>query len=322
MIHRRQLLQGIGSGVIAAAYPMAARAQERLTTVTIGFAPGGPGEVLGRRIAEAMRAPLGHNVIVANRPGAAGMLAAIGLRNAPADGSQLIFGPPGIVTINPLVYKRLQYDPNEIEPIAQVCEFSFAFAVKKDHPAKDLKQFVEWSKANPKDASFGTVALGSIPHFVCYRLGRESGFAFQSVGYKGAKEIVNDMLGGTLPSGINIVSAFSAEHKAGTVRVLAVTGSKRSNALPDVPTFAEQGFPNIVAHESFGFFAPKGIPAQEADRIFQAAQQAIQAPEVRQLMALNDFEPLARNSADYKRLLQSSIDKWAPLIRASGFKAE
>ncbi len=322
MIHRRQLLRGLGASGLAGLLPIAAVAQGKLTTVTVGFAPGGPGEVLGRRIAEAMREPLGHNVIVNNRPGAAGMLAAIGLKSAPADGSQLIFGPPGIVTTHPLVYKRLQYDPKEIEPVAQVCEFAFAFAVKKDHPAKNLKQFVEWCKANPKDASFGTVALGSVPHFVCYRLGREGGFNFQSIGYKGAKEIVNDMIGGSLPSGINVVSGFSAEHKAGTLRVLGVTGTKRSKTLPDVPTFAEQGFPSIVAVESFGFFAPRGIHAQEADRIFQAAKQAIQTPEVKQLMAINDFEPVARNSADYKKVLQGNVDLWAPLIRASGFQAE
>lgn len=322
MINRRQILQGTGVAGLSALFPFAASAQGKMTTVTVGFAPGGPGEVLARRLAEAMRQPLGQNVIVNNRPGAAGMLAVIALKGAPADGSQLVFSPPGIITTYPLVYKKLQYEPKDIEPVAGVCEFGFAFAVKVDHPARNLKEFVEWCKKDPKNALYGTVALGSMPHFVGYRLGREGGFNFQPVAYKGAKEIVNDLIGGSLPSGINVVSGFTAEHKAGTLRVLATSGSTRSKQLPDVPTFAEQGFPNIVSVESFGFYAPKGLPKAESERIYKAVQAALAVPEVQQFMAINDFEPAPRSAAEYQKVLQDSVDRWAPLIRASGFRVE
>jgi tripartite-type tricarboxylate transporter receptor subunit TctC len=322
MISRRHILRTFGTLPLTTAAHWANAQSGKTITVTVGFAPGGPGEVLGRRIADSMQKTLEQTVVVMNRPGAAGMLAAASLKGAPPDGSQLLFGPPGIVTTQPLVYKKLPYDPKQVEPLSGVCEFSFALAVKADHPATNLKQFVEWCKKNPGQASYGTVALGSVPHFVCYRLGREGGFEFQSVPYKGAKEIVNDMLGGTLPSGINVVSAFTAEHKAGTLRVLATTGSKRSKSLPDVPTFAEQGYPNIVAVESFGFFGPKGIPQQEADRHFDAIKKAVVSPEVQQFMAINDFEPAPRSRQDYQRVLSENTDRWAPIIHASGFKIE
>lgn len=321
MINRRHFVTATAGVSLASALP-SAFSQSKTTTVTVGFAPGGPGEVLARRLVEAMRQPLNQNIIVSNRPGAAGMLAVIALKGAPADGTQLVFSPPGIITTYPLVYKKLQYEPGDIEPVAGVCEFAFAFAVKASHPAKTLREYVELSKKDPKNALYGTVALGSMPHFVGYRLGREGGVSLQPVAYKGAKEIVNDLIGGSLPSGINVVSGFTAEHKAGTLRVLATTGSKRSKSLPDVPTFAEAGFPNIVAVESFAFYAPKGLPKPETDRIFRAVQQAVEVPEIKQFMTLNEFEPAPRTAEDYKKQLQASIDRWAPLIRASGFHVE
>jgi tripartite-type tricarboxylate transporter receptor subunit TctC len=265
---------------------------------------------------------LGQKTIVMNRAGAAGMLAIAALKEAPVDGTALVFGPPGPLTVFPYTYRKLNYDPNDIEPVARICEFSFAFAVSASHPAKDLAQFITWCKANPRQSSFGTAALGSIPHFAGYRLGRSAGIDLEPVSYRGGKVIVTDMLGGHLPSAINVVSAFSAEHEAGTIRVLAVTGKVRSKALPDVPTFAEAGFPEIVAVESFGLFAPKGIDRHQVERIYKAVLDALEEREVKQFLALNDFEPAPLPSDDYKRELQEIAKKWAPIIRESGFQIE
>jgi tripartite-type tricarboxylate transporter receptor subunit TctC len=322
MISKRQFLAGAGSASLALVLPVRGLAQEKLINITVGFAPGGPGEVLARRIAETMPKSLGQKALVINRAGAAGMLAIIALKDAPVDGTALVFGPPGPLTVFPYTYKKLNYDPNDIEPVARICEFSFAFAVSANHPAKDLKHFISWCKENPKQSSFGTAALGSIPHFAGYQLGRSAGISLEPIPYRGGKEIVTDMLGGHLPSGINVVSAFSAEHKAGSLRVLAVTGRVRSKTLPDIPTFAEAGFPEIVATESFGFFAPKGIDRLQVDRVYKAVLEALKVPEVKQFLALNDFEPAPLPLDDYKRELQESAKKWAPIIRESGFQIE
>jgi tripartite-type tricarboxylate transporter receptor subunit TctC len=323
MIQRRQFLKGASSACLATMAPGLVLAQGgKTTTVTVGFAPGGPGEVLARRVVEAMRVSMGQNIIVNNRPGAGGMLAAAALKGAPSDGSALIFSPPGIVTTQPLVNKRLPYDPSDLEPVAGLCEFSFAFAVRADHPAKNLKEFVEWVRKNPAKGAYGVLGLGNMPHFIGYRLGREAGVQLEPVGYKGAKEIVNDMLGGNLPSGVNVTAAFAVEHKAGTLRVLGVTGLKRVKSMPDVPTFAEQGFPSIVVAESFAFYGPKGIPKAEADRVYRAVLEAVKVPEVLQFMNLNDFEPAPITGDRYKQALQESITSWAPVIRASGFQVD
>lgn len=323
MINRRNLF-GTGAGLaFAALMPRMVLAQGNKTmTITVGFAPGGPGEVLARRIAEAMREKLGQTIIVNNKPGASGMLAAATLKNAPADGTQLVFAPPGIVTTQPIVNKKLPYDPAELQPVAGINEFAFAFAVPAKHPAKNLKEFAEWARKQSQGTMYGVLGLGNMPHFIGYRFAREGGFKMDPVAYKGAKEIVNDMLGGNLPSGINVTAGFAQEHKAGTLRVLGVTGRKRSALFPDVPTFTEEGFPTVTAVESFGLYAPKGLPKQEADRIYQAVLHALNQPEVKQFMAINDFVPVPLPADKYGTTLQESIGQWGPVIRASGFQIE
>lgn len=323
MTHRRHLLKGAAGLAIAAALPSLGRAQSGKTvTITVGFAPGGPGEVLARRIAEVMRASLGQNVIVTNRPGAAGMLAAAAMKGMPADGTAILFSPPGIVTTQPLVNNRLPYDPNDLEPVAGLCEFAFAFAVRADHPAKNLKEFVSWAKTQPSGVNYGVLGLGNMPHFIGYRFGRDGGCTLVPIAYKGAKEVVTDLQNGSLACGLNITAGFATEHKAGSLRVLGVTGIKRTKSMADVPTFAEQGFANIVSTESFGFYGPKGVPKAEADRLYQAAANAVAAPEVVQFMGLNDFEPAPMNAEQYKAALKASLESWGPIVRSSGFRIE
>lgn len=165
MIARRQFMCLAGAvASLAGIAPLDTMAQSNLINAYVGFAPGGPGEVLVRQLAGPMQKELGKTIVVNNKPGAAGVLAVMAVKGGPTDGSALLYGPPGPFTTFPLVYKKLQYDPAEIEAAARICEFDFALAVKADHPAKTLKEFAEWAKKQPNGALYGTVALGSIPH--------------------------------------------------------------------------------------------------------------------------------------------------------------
>lgn len=323
MIARRQFMCLAGAvASLAGIAPLDTMAQSNLINAYVGFAPGGPGEVLVRQLAGPMQKELGKTIVVNNKPGAAGVLAVMAVKGGPTDGSALLYGPPGPFTTFPLVYKKLQYDPAEIEAAARICEFDFALAVKADHPAKTLKEFAEWAKKQPNGALYGTVALGSIPHFVGYRFGRDVGVKITAVPYKGAKEIVGDLLGGVLPSGINVTAAFAQEHKAGTLRVLATSGSKRSSLMPDVPTFAEAGYPDIVAVESFGFFVPKGTSAAVKDKVFQAVKVALTDKGVLGFMGKVGFEPAPATGSEYQAALDDSMNRWGPVIKESKFQIE
>lgn len=316
MLNRRNLLKVAATTPLIAAFPCAAFARDGLIKVTVGYAPGGPGEVLCRMLVKDMAETLGKTIIVDNKPGAGGMLAAIEIVKAPADGSAMIYSPPGIVTTQPLVDRKLPYDPAAIEPLAGICDFSFAIAVKADHPAKSLKEYAEWAK---KNGLIGVLGLGNMPHFIGFQLGREGGFPFEPVPYKGSKPLEVDILGGTVPSGISIVAAFTKQHQAGAIRVLGVTGAKRSKQLPDVPTFAEQGFPSIVAEESFAFFGPKGSSAQFKTEVYEALVKALQQPKTAGFMKVMDFEPNPLPAEKYAAALADWTKRWKPVVEATGF---
>ena len=316
MLNRRNLLKAAGAASLAAGVPRVAFARDGLIKVTVGFAPGGPGEVLCRMLVKDMAETMGKTIIVDNKPGAAGMLAAIEIVKAPADGSAMIYSPPGILTTQPLVDRKLPYDPSAIETLAGICDFSFAIAVKADHPAKNLKEYAEWAK---KNGLIGVLGLGSMPHFIGFQFAHDGGFPFEAVPYKGSKPLEVDILAGTVPSGISIVAAFAKQHQTGAIRVLGVTGTKRSKQLPDVPTFAEQGFPAIVAEESFGFYGPKGSSAQFKTEVYEALVKALKQPKTASFMQVMDFEPNPLTADQYATALADWTKRWKPVVEATGF---
>jgi tripartite-type tricarboxylate transporter receptor subunit TctC len=329
-IHRRQLLARIGAAAAATALPMsAARAQapaplER-ALIYAGFSPGGTVDVTARRVGEKLAGSYAKTVQVENRTGAGGQIALSALKAAPADGSVLLCTPMSMLGIYPHTYKKLPYDPvADFQPVSQAVQFDFGFAVGPAVPAsvKTLPEFVAWCKANPTNANFGSPAAGSVPHFVAELFGKAAGLDLRHVPYRGTQPAIADMMGGQVSSVSGPVGEFLQHLAGGRARLIATSGAARNKFAPTVPTFAEQGFKDIVYGEWFGFFAPARLPADVLNRLSGAIRAALASQDVIDGLAQMGLEAKGSTPGDLAALLKRDTERWGPLVKQIGFTAE
>ena len=227
------------AALAAASLAAPALAQERTIKIMVGFPPGGSADVIARLLAEKMRASLNQNVIVDNKPGAAGRLVLGELKRAAPDGQTLVLSPSGAMVIAPHLYK-LDYDPiKDFTPVSRIVTFDFAITAGPGAPAGDLKTVLAWMKANPSKANYATSGAGTVPHFAGMLLSQAAGVTLTHVAYRGGAPAAQDLIGGQVPLMVDTASETLEHHKAGKVRILAVTGEQRMKALPDVPTLKE-----------------------------------------------------------------------------------
>jgi tripartite-type tricarboxylate transporter receptor subunit TctC len=215
----------------AIAPTMAFAQQDRAVRILVGFPPGGSVDVVARLLADKMRVSLGQNVIIDNKPGAAGRLALAELKRSAPDGNTLIFSPSGAMVIHPWLYSNLGYDPaKDFTPIALGSTFDFAVTAGPGAPAGDLKTVLAWMKANPGKANYATSGAGTVPHFAGQLLGQAAGVPMTHVAYRGGAPAAQDLIGGQVPLMVDTASETIEHHRAGKVRILAVTGEQRSRA--------------------------------------------------------------------------------------------
>lgn len=301
---------------------LSAHAQDQVR-ILVGFPPGGSADVIARMLAEKARDGLGGIVIVENKPGAGGQVAAEQLKNSPPDGKTLMAAPIAVTVIAPLTHRKLRYEPvKDFAPVSLVANFQLAFNAGPGTPANTLAEYIAWVKANPKQATFGSPAAGSLPHFFGLMVGRVAGVDMLHVAYKGGAPLINDLLGGQVPAAVDVVSEAARHHDAGKLRILATSGTKRSSATPNVPTFAELGHPQIQGDGWFAFHAPAGTPRAIIDRQSAAIAAAIRSPDVSERLVKLGFEPVGSTADELaKRMAEDSL-RWAPVVKASGFTAD
>ncbi|MDO8455436.1 MAG: Bug family tripartite tricarboxylate transporter substrate binding protein [Burkholderiaceae bacterium] len=297
--------------------------------IIVGFPPGGAADSVARLLANqlgnAQGAAYAPNVIVDNKPGAGGRIAAQFVKAGEADGSQFLLTPASILTIYPSVYKKLGYDPlADFTPVTSVASVAFAFSVSSAVPAsvKTVADYVAWAKANPREANYGSPAAGATPHFVGVMFGRAAGIQLNHVPYKGGAPLVSDLMGGQVQAGVNVLPEVLQHHLAGKLRILAVSGTKRSQFLPNVPTFAESGFKDVAATEAFSVFIPSKTPADVVAKLNAAIRTALKAKQLVEGLEKLSFEIEGASSADYTKTVKSELERWAPIVKASGFSAE
>jgi tripartite-type tricarboxylate transporter receptor subunit TctC len=302
--------------------PANAQTSESTIRIVLPYPAGSVGDVAARMIAESMRARLSRPVIVENKPGAAGRLGVQSVKEAAADGSILLFTPIAPMALFPHVHDKLAYDPvRDFEPISQVATFDLGVAVGANVPAKNLKELVDWLKANPGQAVYGTPAAGSLPHFFAVLFARHAGLDLRHVAYKGNPQAITDLIGGHLPLFFTSTQDLVEGHKAGRVRVLATSGRERSAALPEVPTFTESGY-GIRGEGWYGVYAPAKTPVEVVAKLNQAVVEAVRAPEFgKRLMPLG-VQPTGTSAQEFARIQKSDSDLWEPVVKASGFKPE
>ncbi len=318
---RRQFATLAATSAAALAAP-ALLAQERTMKILVGFPPGGSVDVIARLLAEKMRGSLGQNVIVDNKPGAGGRVALVELKRAAPDGQTLVLSPSGAVVLQPWFIQNLGYDPvKDFTAIARVTTFDFAITAGPGAPAGDLKAVLAWLKANPGKANYATSGAGTIPHFAGQLLAQATGVPLTHVAYRGGAPAAIDLVGGQIPLMVDTASETLEHHKAGRVRILAVTGEQRSKALPDVPTLKEAGF-NLAADAFFGLYGPAGMAADVVARIDKAVADALRAPEIQEKVYGFGLVPSHAGSADLTATQAAHLKRWEAPVKASGFKAD
>jgi tripartite-type tricarboxylate transporter receptor subunit TctC len=206
--------------------------------------------------------------------------------------------------------------------VGHVCSFNFALSVPASLPVKNIPEFVAWLKANPQKANFGSPAPGSLPHFFGEMLSREAKADMVHVPFAGGAAMMNAIMGGQVSAGIDVLLEALEAHKAGKVRILATSGDKRSAVLPDVPTFKESGFPNIVASGWFAMYAPAKTPVPAIEAMNRALNKTLTNPEVLDRFGKLALEAGGGSPADLTRLEQASTARWAPVVKATGFRAD
>jgi tripartite-type tricarboxylate transporter receptor subunit TctC len=209
----------------------------------VGFPAGGTIDVVARILADHLKDELGATVIIESKPGAGGLIAAQALKAAPADGRTMLLSPDHTIVMSPLTMKTPGFQPlTDFAPVAQVARYAGAFAVTSGVEARNLDQYFAWAKAGKGRGNVGIPAPGSIPQFFVHLLEQQTQAALVSVPYRGSAPMLQDLMGGQISAGTTALGDFVEAHEAGKVRVIAVLGDKRSAAMPDVPTFTEQGY--------------------------------------------------------------------------------
>ena len=324
MIARRELLLGLG----AAAVSVKGWAQTTTTKqlrIIVPFPAGGGTDVLARLVADKLRGNYAPAVIIENRVGASGRTGVEAVKNAERDGTTLLFVPDFLMTVYPNSFKKLSYDPlADFIPIALVARSALAFAAGPALPAevKTVREYVEWAKANPKQASYATTAAGGTPHFVGVMLARDAKVELTPVHYKGGAPALQDLMGGQVPVSINPLSEVLPQLGGGKVRVLAVTSAQRSRFLADVPTLVESGYPDIAIAPWLGFFAPAKTPADIVKRLANGIADATAHGDVQRSLLKMGLDAVAMTPVGFAAVVKDELERWGPIVKASGFSAE
>lgn len=301
-----------------------AQAQSGPVKLMVGFPAGGGSDAIARTLADKLKDQLGTNVLVENRAGAGGQIAAQALKAAAPDGSTLFLSHDHTISILPLVVKNPGYEPaRDFVAVAGFATFVNGLAVSGGTPAKSLNEYVAWVRT--QGAGQGTVGVpapASVPEFLVKVIGQKYGLDLQSAPYRGSAPMLGDMLGNQISAGVASVPDVIEYHKAGKVRMVAVLGGARQAAMPDVPTFAELGMTGFEDMPYYGIFAPAGTPKATIDRLSGAVAKVVALPEVRERLGSMGLTVGYMSPAQLTAREQAYSKTWARIIRDSGFQAQ
>jgi tripartite-type tricarboxylate transporter receptor subunit TctC len=291
--------------------------------VLVGFPPGGGTDAIARILAEQMQIELGTPVVVDNKPGAGGQLAAQALKAAAADGHTLFLSHDHSITILPLVTKNPGYDSaRDFVPVAGFATFVNAIALSAGTPAQDFKGFIELVRKSGGKANVGIPAPASVPQFLVQEIGKRNGLDLVAVPYRGSAPMMADMLGNQIPAGVGSIPDFIENHKAGKIRVVAVMGTQRQAIMPEVPTFAELGLAGFEEVPYYGIFAPAGTPKGTIDRLGEAVRKVIAMPAVQERLMAMGLTVSYMSSEELGARERAYAKVWTKIIQDSGFQPQ
>jgi tripartite-type tricarboxylate transporter receptor subunit TctC len=325
-MQRRHLIQSAAALSAGAALPSFGQAVDQVK-VLYGFPAGSAGDICARRVAEkfAGSAFTKNAGVVDNKPGAGGRIALELLKPAAPDGATIAMTPYSALALYPHIYAKLPYNPFTdftMLGTSSMIHHGFCVGPKVPETVKNLRDFVAWAKANPKEASYGSPAAGSTPHFLGALLGLNTNTDMTAVHFRGSVPGITDVVGGQIaamccPHGDQI-----ANHKAGKLRILATSGRTRSPFVPDVATFAEQGFNELIVEEWFGFVGPAKMAAAQVKAANDAINAALKDKGVTDALTTVGLIPFGGTPEAQAASLKAEHDRWGPLIKRIGFTAE
>jgi len=317
MVSRRTVLFGASAVTLL---PVTAWPQDQSLKIVYPFSVGNAGEAVVRLIADRLQRDLRRPVIVENKSGASGRIGARVVKDAPADGSVLLFAVSSQMTIQPHLATDIGYDPfADFAPVSQVMTFDQAVAVPADSSIRSLHDLIDWYRANPKQAVYGSPGIGTGPHLVALELARALGLHLEHVAYRGTAAALPDLFAGRIPAFFTGSAELMEHHAGGKVRILATGGARRSPLLPDVPTFRETSA-DIGATSWYAMYVPARTPAEAVKRLEKEIVAAVNDPKISARIQAMGFRPTGTTAEELRQIQRAEFDHWADVVRTSGLK--
>jgi len=313
-------------GVVAALLAGQAWSQgfaNRAVKIVVSFPPGTTPDTVARVVAPKLQEALGQPVVVENRAGAGGNVAADAVAKAPADGYTLLVSTNAALATNKVLYPDLPYDPEkDLSAISLLATAPQILVVHPSVPAANFKEFLAYLKANPAKLSYGTTGSGSAAHLTMELLKADARVFVVHIPYRGFPQAVTDMMGGNIQTMFAIAPGVLPHIKAGRMKGLAVTALKRSDQAPDIPSVAELGYPQLESLAWIGLLAPARTPQDVIDRLSAETQKILRNPEAKKTLSNLGFDVVGNTPAEFRKFQHAEIDKWGKVIRATGAKPD
>ena len=313
-------------GLLAlAAFHLPAQAQvPALIKLVVPYPPGGSVDTMARLLQQPLQEQLKTTVVVENKPGAGGRIAASQLKRDPADGSVVLIAPNALTTIQSLVYaEKIDYQVmNDFTPVARLAAYPLSLAVPASSPVKNLTDLQAQLRQNPSTALYGTSGAGGLAHFLGVAFGKSAGLNWSHVPFKGGAPLITDLIGGHIPAGIDTIIDQIEQHRAGKIRIVGTFSQQRYALAPEVPTLAEQGATIGPVDGWFGAFVPAKTPKDMVAKLDKAMGTALASPELTAKLNKLLIEVSYLPSAPFSQLQAAELKQWAPVVRDSGFKPE
>ena len=316
----RKLAVALAMIVAAVAGAAAQSFPDRPIKIIAPFTPGSPNDVVARLIAPPLTTLLGQSVVIDNRPGGGTSIGLKAVMAADPDGTTLLISNSPTHFIAPLVNRSFSYDPlKDFVPVASIASGGLMLVIAPEVPATTVKEFVAYAKAKPGQLNFG-FGQGTLPQLIGEMFKLATGTEFAFIPYKGGAQAVTDMLGGRVQMNIGTISTLAPLVRQGKLRALAITSAARNPEMPDVPTMAESGLPEVASVTYYGLFAPAGTPIEAVRRLNAAVNDSLKSPELRAAIARIGFEPHGGTPEEFAALLTNEIKIWAPIVQKTGFQ--
>ena len=319
-------LVALAFAILACALPSPATAQtwpRQPVKIVVTFPPGGAADMLTRAIGAKMAENMGQSVVIENRPGAAGNVGITTVARAPADGYTLGVGTLSTLAINPALSQTLAFDARkDFIPIAKMTELPIVLAIPAELPATDFASLIDYARKNPEKMNYSSNGPGSSGHLLGELINRKFGVKAAHVPYGGDAPILNALIGQHIQVGILAAPAAAEFLKAGKIKIPAIASPQRSPILPDVPTLAELGHPDLTATTWFCIVAPTGTPADVVATVHREFNKAMTAPETLKVFATAGLQPAPMEIADFQGFVRAEQDKWAEVVKTLGIRLE